>query len=77
MGFILDEVRDLVKEHNKQTELLKISSNEEDKIREFEKRLEDMLAIMKRLDEAEIDTRELREKMEEKLKDLTWSLHKR
>lgn len=80
MGFILDEVRDAIKEKNskqeaeEKKEALKISSSEEDKIREFESRLENMLEIMERLDESGADTEDLRRKMEEKLKKLTWSL---
>jgi len=80
MGAILDEVRDAIKEKNNQKsaeegkEPIKVTSIEEDKIREFESRLETMLEIVERLDKAGADTEDLRRKMEEKLRKLTWSL---
>lgn len=77
MGVILDEFRDAIKNQKvaeEKKEPTKISSSEEDYIREFESRLERVQLILERLESEGVETRRLRERIEEKVKNITWSL---
>ena len=76
MGFVLDGVRDAIKAQKPEEgkEPIKITSYDEDKIRGFEAGLETLSGIVEKLDEADVNIERLREKMEEKLRNLTKSL---
>lgn len=77
MGNILDKVREAIKNKNSQKDAddkkdpFKIGSSEEDKIREFETRLDDMRDIMGRLRGGEIEMRDIKEEIRKKTRDIT------
>jgi len=74
---ILDEVRDAVKKKNSENrkedekkEEFRLSGSEEDKIREFENRAEYVKDIIGKLEGLEIDTKEIREKIKETVRNI-------
>ena len=62
------------KKSSEEQKLVELGSSEKDYIREFDSRLERVQEILDRLEGEGVETRRLREKMEEKLRNLTWSL---
>lgn len=79
---IRDEFDETVKAYNdrekkkarEEQKLIELKSDERDYIREFDSKLERVQGILDRLEGEGVETRRLREKMEEKLRNLTWSL---
>lgn len=82
MSKILDEVRKAILEknsedakeaakNNEKAESFKLASYEEDKVKEFETRTGEVEDIIKKLEENDIDTKEIKKEIKELVKDIT------
>lgn len=72
---IVDKVREVIKKKNSEQEDkekggFSLSGSEEDKIREFETRAKDMDNIIEKMEDAEIDTKEITAEIRNIVKDI-------